>query len=123
MTLEFKMYTFVIKEKTSTLIGNDNDHFYTTTENIVDEWKPDFGIHDKVYYVYKGLFGKYKLLKTNIQSYWYTNIWGYRLENGHYLDYDAYKDNLFHWNEEIEAMERCIELNKHAKVKIKGEWH
>ena len=32
--------------------------------------------------IYQGLFGKYKIRQCEVVEVWFTNIWGWRMDNG-----------------------------------------
>ena len=80
---------------------------------------PTFGRNSYCFVVYKGLFGKYKIRECIVYGIWYTNIWGYKMDNGWCIIGDELGKTLFTKDELQKAIEICEEKNRMRKVKVK----
>lgn len=73
------------------------------------------------YVIYRGLFGKYKIRQCEVVEVWFTNIWGWRMDNGWTFRGDELDKTVFRYDEENlnKAIEICEKKNRMRKVKVK----
>jgi len=90
------------------MCGND------LIEKTVSKFNPD----EEVYYVYKGKFGRINIVKTEINTIAYTNIWNYHIWVG-----DGFWSNIcvqdcspvFKTKDEAYKYAETLERRKHIK--------
>lgn len=80
----------------------------------------DYAPFNIVYYVFKKR-NQWVIRKSQINSFWFTNIFGYNFDNGWCVTEKEF-NKLFKNKED--AISKCIELNKRDLVKIynKDSW-
>lgn len=73
---------------TYTIICYDDDG------RIKDNIHCEYSVDDKVYYIYRNIFGKYKVGESYIDSICFTDMLSYQLENGMFVCPDYISTNL-----------------------------
>lgn len=100
---------------------------YTDEFGEHDEWKTEwepqicagFGLGNETHcFVIDRRFGKYIVKECYVQSYWFTNIWGWKLNNGWCITADDYGKKIFRYDELQKAIEICEKKNRLRKVKV-----
>ena len=71
------------------------------------------------YVIYRGLFGKYKIKECYVSEIFFTNIWGWRMNNGWCFSASEFGKTVFRHDELQKAIEICEKKNRMSKVKIK----
>lgn len=79
------------------------------------------GLSNYCYVIYRGILGKYKIRESIVHGIWFTNIWGWCLDNGwKYKQDDLGKTIFIHNDEELKkAISICERENRMRKVKVK----
>ena len=77
-------------------------------------YTPKFHTFQTVYYVYKR-FGKIMIVKTEISSISFTNIWNYRID---YNDYCFIDNSKSLYNNLDDAYKRAEEIDRRKNIKI-----
>lgn len=77
------------------------------------------GTSSHCYVIYRGLFGTYKIRECIVFEIWYTNIWGWRMNNGWCFRSDELGKTIFEYDELQKAIEICEKKNRMRKVKVK----
>ena len=82
---------------------------------------PGGGLNKYCYVIYQGLFGKYKIRQCEVVEVWFTNIWGWRMDNGWTFISDELDKTVFKYDKENlnKAIEICEKKNRMRKVKVK----
>jgi len=82
---------------------------------------PGGGLDRCCYVIYQGLFGKYKIRQCEVVEVWFTNIWGWRMDNGWTFISDELDKTVFRYDKENlnKAIEICEKKNRMRKVKVK----
>lgn len=82
---------------------------------------PFGGLNRCCYVIYRGLFGKYKIRQCEVVAIYFTNNWGWRMDNGWTFSSDELYKTVFRYDEESlnKAIEICEKKNRMRKVKVK----
>jgi len=80
---------------------------------------PGGGFNRMCFVIYQGLFGTYKIRECYVTEVWYTNIWGWRMDNGWCYTHNELGKTVFRYNELQTAIEICEKKNRMHKVKVK----
>ena len=80
---------------------------------------PVSGLSQYCYVIYKGFFGKYKIRECIVCEIWFTNIWGWCMDNGWHITSDELGKTIFKHDELQKAIEICEKKNRMRKVKVK----
>lgn len=81
------------------------------------EWEPQIHIHDYCFAVIKR-GRRYVVREHRVYSFWFTNIWGWQMENGWCYAADDYGETLFRYEDKQKAIEVCEQKNRMRKVKV-----
>ena len=79
---------------------------------------PAVGTLGDCYVIYRGLFGKYKIRECSVTEVWFTNIWGWRMDNGWVFSENELGKTVFKHDELDTAIEICEKKNRMRKVKV-----
>ena len=77
------------------------------------------GTDSHCFVIYRGLFGVYKIRECIVYSIWYTNMWGWKMNNGWHFTGEDLGKTVFKHGELQKAIMICEEKNRMRKVKIK----
>lgn len=77
------------------------------------------GTDSHCFIIYRVLFGAYKIRECIVYSIWYTNMWGWQMNNGWCYSEKELGKTVFKHDELQKAIEICEEKNRMRKVKVK----
>lgn len=81
---------------------------------------PGIGVTDRhCFVIYRGLFGVYKIRECIVYSIWYTNMWGWEMDNGWCFTEKDLGKTVFKYDELQKAIGICEAENRMRKVKVK----
>lgn len=89
----------------------------STFESPFDPWST--GTQVECYVIYRGMFGSYKIRECRVTEIWYTNMWGWRMNNGWVFSANELGKTVFKHDELQKAIEICEKKNRMRKVKVK----
>ena len=77
------------------------------------------GTDSHCFVIYRGLFGVYKIRECIVYSIWYTNMWGWEMNNGWCFTEKDLGKTVFKYDELQKAIGICEVENRMRKVKVK----
>lgn len=81
---------------------------------------PGIDVTDRhCFVIYRGLFGVYKIRECIVYSIWYTNMWGWEMDNGWCFTEKDLGKTVFKYDELQKAIGICEVENRMRKVKVK----
>lgn len=91
----------------------------TLLPEFSSEWEPPIMLHEKCFVICKNWLGRYQVVEMRTTSFWFTNIWGWRMDNGYSFLADEYNKRIFKHEDLQNAIEICEKKNRMKKVKVK----
>lgn len=83
------------------------------------ELEPGLGTNSECYVIAQNWLGRYYIQECSVSSIWFTNIWGWKMENGWCFMGEDYGKKVFKHDELQKAIEICEKKNRMRKVKVK----
>ena len=108
----------VHKDSTIDFDGTEIKEFNSEFDSPFVPWE-SAGTSNECFVIYKGLFGSYKIRECRVTSIWFTNIWGWRMDNGWTYTADSLGKTVFKHEDLQKAIEICEANNRYRKVKVK----
>lgn len=108
------------KDATVDYDGTEIKEFNKEFDSPFDPF-PFGGLNRCCYVIYQGLFGKYKIRECEVVAIYFTNNWGWRMDNGWTFSGDELDKTVFRHDKESlnKAIEICEKENRMRKVKVK----
>lgn len=88
-------------------------------KECISEWEPRFKVSSSCFVITKSWRGKYFVKECRVSSYWFTNIWGYKMTNGWCFTATDENDLIFAPQDLNTAIEMCAKKNRMRKVRVR----